>query len=106
VATDKTAEREAKMMSIDIKRFGLAWGVVGAFLYIGCAFIMMTAGKENVVFFFNSLFHGVDVAPILRTDMPFWEMILGAFETFVFSWLVGASIASIYNASLKTGHRR
>ena len=92
-------------MSIDIKRFGLAWGVVGALLYLGCAFIMMTAGKNSVVFFLNSLFHGLDVAPILRTEMPVWEMILGVLESFVFSWLVGAAIASIYNASMRIGQR-
>lgn len=93
------------MMSIDIKRFGLAWGLTGALLYVGCAFVMMTAGKESVVFFFNSLFHGVDIAPILRTNMPWWEMVLGILETFVFSWLVGATIAGIYNMSMRTGKR-
>lgn len=94
------------MMSIDIKRFGLAWGVTGALLYVGCALIMMTAGKESVVFFFNSLFHGVDIAPILQTHMPWWEMVLGVVETFIFSWLIGAAIASIYNLSLTAGNRR
>jgi len=91
-------------MSIAIKRFGLAWGVAGTLLYLGCVFIMMAAGKDSVVFFFNSLFHGLDVAPNLRTEMPVWEMILGALKVFVFSWLVGAAaIASIYNASMRIG---
>lgn len=99
------AAREETMMILDIKRFGLAWGITGALLYAGCAFIMMTAGKDSTVFFFNSIFHGVDFSPILRTDMPFWEMILGIFETFVLSWLVGATIASLYNASIRVGRR-
>lgn len=93
------------MTSIDIKRFGLAWGITGSLLYVGCAFIMMIAGKESIVFFFNSLMHGVDVAPILRTDMPWWEMALGVLETFVFSWLVGAAIACIYNVSMRANRR-
>ena len=91
------------MTSIDIKRFGLAWGITSALLYVGCAFIMMTAGRDGVVFFFNSLFHGVDFAAVLRTDMPLWKMGLGILETFIFGWLVGAAIASIYNVSMKTG---
>ena len=91
------------MMNIDIKRFGLAWGLTGALLYVVCVVIMMTAGKQGVIFFFDSLFHGIDVSPILRTDMPFWEMALGVVETFVFSWLIGAVIASIYNMSLRGG---
>ncbi len=91
------------MTSIDIKRFGLAWGITGALLYVGCAFIMMTAGRDGVVFFFNSLFHGVDFAAVLRTDMPWWEMVLGILETFIFGWLVGATIASVYNISMRTG---
>lgn len=61
------------MMSIGIKRFGLAWGLTGALLYVGCAFIVMAADKEGVVFFFNSIFHGVNFAPVLRTDKPWWE---------------------------------
>lgn len=93
------------MTSIDIKRFGLAWGITGALLYVGCAFIMMTAGRDGVVFFFNSLFHGVDFAPVLRTDMPWWEMVLGILETFIFAWLVGAAIASIYSVSMRAGKR-
>jgi hypothetical protein len=48
--------------------------------------------------------YGVDITPILRTLMPWWEMGIGVFETFVFSWLIGAVIASIYNWSL-TGRR-
>lgn len=90
-------------MNIDIKRFGLAWGLTGALLYIGCAVVMMAAGKQGLIFFFDSLFHGIDISPILRTNMPFWEMVLGTLETFIFSWLIGAAIASIYNMSMRGG---
>jgi hypothetical protein len=62
---------------------------------------MMAAGREGVIFLVNSLFHGVDVTPILRTDMPVWEMFIGILETFVFSWIVGATIAAIYNFGMK-----
>lgn len=86
---------------IDIKKFGLAWGLTGALIYMGCVLLMMAAGPESVIFLFNSLFHGMDIAPILRTDMPVWEMLIGIVETFVFSWIVGATIAAIYNFGMK-----
>lgn len=89
------------MNRIDIKKFGLSWGLTGALIYMGCVLLMMAAGREGVIFLFNSLFHGMDIAPILRTDMPAWEMLIGIVETFVFSWIVGATIAAIYNFGMK-----
>lgn len=71
---------------------------------MSCVLLMMAAGRESVIFLFNSLFHSVDVAPILRTDMPVWEMLIGIVETFVFSWIVGATIAAIYNCGTTSNH--
>lgn len=70
-------------------------------LYLGCAFVMATAGEAATIAFFNSLLHGIDVTAIIRTDMPLWESLVGFAETFVLGWLMGASVATIYNASLK-----
>ena len=66
-------------------------------LYLGCMFVMLTVPKEAVIGFFNSLMHGVDVAPIMRWDMPWWEAIIGVLETFILGWLVGAAVAMFYN---------
>jgi hypothetical protein len=33
--------------------------------------------------------------------MPVWEMAIGLVETFILAWLVGASMAGIYNVSLR-----
>jgi hypothetical protein len=89
------------MEAIDIRRFGLAWGATAALLYLGCVLVMSTVPLETQVLFFNSLMHGVDVTPILRSNMPVWEMAIGLVETFVLAWLVGASIASVYNVSVR-----
>lgn len=62
---------------------------------------MATAGEAATIAFFNSLLHGIDVTAIIRTDMPLWESLVGFAETFVLGWLMGASVATIYNASLK-----
>jgi uncharacterized metal-binding protein len=89
------------MNNIDVKRFGLAVGTTLALLYLGCVFVMATAGEAAVILFFNSLLHGIDVTTIIRTDMPLWEALMGLIETFVLGWLTGAAVAAIYNVSLK-----
>jgi hypothetical protein len=61
---------------------------------------MWTVGKEASILFFNSLMHGIDVTSIIRTDMPWWEVAIGLVEIFIFGWLIGATIASIYNFGL------
>ena len=86
-------------MHINIKKFGMALGFTFALLYLGCVLSMALAGRDATIFFFNSLLHGLDVGPIIRMNMPWWEMIMGIIETFILGWLTGATIASIYNFS-------
>jgi len=88
------------MEVINIKRFGMACGVTFALLYLGCVLVMWTVGKEASILFFNSLMHGIDVTSIIRTHMPWWEMVMGVVEIFILGWLTGATIASIYNFGL------
>lgn len=78
-------------------RAGLAFGGAMALFYAGCVFVMLTVPQESVVRFFNSILHGLDVAPIMRWDMPWWEAVLGALEICVLGWLFGALVAVLYN---------
>lgn len=87
--------------TINIRKFGLAVGLTGALLYLGCMLVMATTGHAGTVQFFNSLLHGLDVSAIIRMDIPLWEAGIGLVETFILGWLVGASIAGIYNGSIK-----
>ena len=89
------------MEAIDIRRFGMACGATGALLYVGCVIVMSTVSHEAQILFFNSLLHGLDMTAILRPTMPVWEMMIGLVETFVLAWLIGASIASIYNCGTR-----
>ncbi len=89
------------MATINIKKLGLSFGLTFAILYLGCVFVMSTVSRETAVFFFNSLLHGIDVDSVLRTSMPLYEMVIGIVEIFILGWLIGASIASIYNLSFK-----
>lgn len=80
---------------------GLAFGLTGALLYLGCMIVMLTVGHEGAVKFFNSLLHGLDVSSIIRMNVPLWEAAIGIIETFVLGWLIGACIAGFYNATIK-----
>ena len=76
---------------------GLAAGLTGALLYLGCILVMFTVGHQGTVAFFNSLFHGVDVASIIRMNVPGAEAVIGIAETFILFWLMGACVAAFYN---------
>ena len=83
-----------------MKRFGLAVGSAGALLYAGCVLVMLCLPEPTVVAFFNSLLHGLDVGPIVRTDMPWGEALMGLVQTFILAWITGAVVAVVYNISL------
>jgi hypothetical protein len=89
------------MNTINIKQFGMAFGLTGALLYLGCIILMVTVGREATIQFFNNLLHGLDTSSIIRMKVPWWEALIGLTETFIISWLVGACIAAFYNISMK-----
>lgn len=89
------------MEHISVRRFGLAFGTTAALLYLGCVLVVASVSREAQIRFFNSLVHGIDVTSIVRTQMPVGQMLLGVVEVFILGWLIGASIASIYNIGVK-----
>ena len=94
--------RKTIMGAINIRKFGFAWGVTGVILYFSCVVVMVAAGREGTIFLFNSLMHGIDFSYIMRMDMPLGEMLFGMAETFILCWLMGATMASVYNFLLGT----
>lgn len=90
------------MNQLNVFKLGFAVGSTGLLLYIGCALVLMILGHETSILFFNSLLHGLDVSSVVRMDTPLWEVLIGLVETFIIGWLIGASIASLYNFSLKS----
>ena len=89
------------MRTLSVTRFGFALAMGSALSYIGCVFVMMTVPQDVAIRFFNSIMHGVDVTPIMRWDMPWWEMVVGVLEIFILGWLFGAIIAVFYNLGSK-----
>jgi hypothetical protein len=63
--------------------------------------VMITAGQEGSIAFFNSLLHGIDTTNIIRMDVPLLEALFGVIQTFILWWLIGACIAAFYNAQIK-----
>ena len=94
--------KQMTMNHINIRKFGLAFGITGALLYFGCALVMLILGHDSTVKFFNTLLHGLDVSSIIRMDVAPVEVLLGLVQTFILSWLIGSCIAGIYNATLKS----
>lgn len=89
------------MHRINVKKLGFSFGITASILYLGCMIVMMTAGKEGTISFFNSLLHGLDVSNIIRMDVPILEALLGIVQTFILGWLIGACIAAFYNAQIR-----
>lgn len=88
------------MRHISIKHFGLATGTTVAIIYIGCIIVTSLISPATSAAFFNNLIHSVDISTIIRkTPMPISEALIGILEWFVIGWLMGASIAGIYNIS-------
>jgi 2TM family of unknown function (DUF5676) len=71
-------------------------------MVIGCVITLAFVPHDQAVIFFNSLLHGVNIAPILRTSMPVPEMILGLITTFILAWFAGAMTAVFYNFTVRT----
>jgi len=58
---------------------------------------MLTVGRDGTAQFFNNILHGLDTTSIIRMNVPIQEVVIGLVQTFFLGWLVGASVAGIYN---------
>ncbi len=88
------------MGAINVKKFGLAVGLTFAVLRLGCIIVFALLSREQAIVYFNTLVHGIDITPILKTEMSVQSMVYGLIQIFILGWLVGATIASIYNLQL------
>lgn len=94
------------MHRINVKTLGFAVALTIALVYAACIVVMSIAGPQTSVSFFNSLMHGIDGSSIIRkTPMPLSEAAVGIAEWFVIGWLIGASVAAIYNAGNRLRRR-
>ena len=88
-------------MSLSPKRLGAAFASAAATFYLGCVFLMTVTGPQDLAFFFNGLFHGLDLRPLLLDPVSPWITVTGLINTSILSWLFGALIAVVYNLSAR-----
>jgi len=85
------------MEKINFKKMGLACGITGALLYLGCIILMFSIGQKGTILFFNNLLHGLDTTSIIKMNVSFFDSFMGLLQTFIIFYLIGASIALFYN---------
>ncbi len=93
-------------MSLSPRRFGMAFASAAGLFYLGCVLIMALAGPENLAFFFNGLFHGLDLSPILMESVDVLTTLTGFVNTVLLTWLFGAFVAVVYNVSKRLDGRK
>jgi hypothetical protein len=94
------------MQQINVKKMGIACGLTGLLLYLGCIILMFSAGQKGTISFFNNLLHGLDTTAIIKMDVSMLDAVLGLIQTFVLFWLIGASIAAFYNALTASTYKK
>ena len=85
------------MLQLNANKLGLAIGTTAAIIYLGCICLMLLAGQEGIIWFFNSILHGLDISPVSRINVPIRQTVIGIILTFGLGWLSGFLIGTIYN---------
>ena len=83
--------------TISPARFGFAIGATCVIFRLACILALITVPRDKAIAFFNSLVHGIDVAPILGESIMPGEVLLGIVSTFALAWFMGAMTAAFYN---------
>jgi protein-S-isoprenylcysteine O-methyltransferase Ste14 len=84
------------MQRLNTKASGFAVGGGLALLYLASVFVIHTLPRHVAIYFLNSIVHGIDVTPILRWEMPWWEMVVGVLHVFILGWLFGSALAILW----------
>lgn len=85
------------MGKLDAKKLGLALGLTGAIIYIGCVCLMLIMGETGTIWFFNSILHELDVSTVSQMSVPLGQTIMGVVLTFALGGISGFFIGTIYN---------
>ena len=88
------------MGAINVKKMGLAVGSTLVILRLGCVLVLSMLSRDQAISYFNTLLHGVDLGPILKTETSAFNVIYGLVQIFILGWLAGATMASIYNLQI------
>lgn len=90
------------MQKLSPLRLGIAFGVAGAVFYVGCMIFMRIAPNDSVVWLSNSVLHGVDIATIMRSEVPIAQSLTGICLTAIGGLIFGMLSACLYNVGLNS----
>ena len=85
------------MGRISAGKFGLSMGLVFMALHAGGGLLFVLFGREKAIFFFNSIFYGIDITPLVRNVVPDLQVLTGIIGMFALGWVIGAGTAYLYN---------
>lgn len=97
-------EVDSRVNVLQPLRFGLAAAVTFSLIYVVCALAVLLF-PEGTLGFFNSWFHGLDLA-LLRPPggrpLTFGQFIYGLFSAAAASFIVATTLAGFYNLFSRT----
>ena len=79
---------------LDAPKFGIALGLASALIFLIISLLVAFSGAGHVLSFFELIFPGFSVNTI-------FGMVLGILEMFVFGYILGLSIAILYNSLMR-----
>lgn len=88
------------MNNINVKTMGIAFGLTGALLYLGCMIFTAAGGSSTINLFLDNFFPHTNASSVLRANIPVWKAAFGLLPAFLLFGFAGFCIASIYNKML------
>lgn len=92
--------KEVNMRRMNPKRFALVFGVIFALFYLESVLVVAAPGRGAPFPFLKAVF------PVLRADIPVWEIIVGVMGAFLLGWLIGAAVVDLHRYRLLAGSIR
>ena len=88
------------MNKLNPKIVSLSLAITAGTVFLICA-ILFTISSEATLWFFRSMFHGIDITQIAKNSVSLGETISGLIKIFIGSWIIGWLFVSIYNKFIK-----
>lgn len=89
------------MKTINVKKFGIACGLMGVGMYAGFLLSVAVIGYDQTVVFLNGIFRGLDMSSVFGSDIQGWKAGFGIAQAFGISWIFGTCISVFQNVLRK-----
>lgn len=89
------------MKTINVKRFGIACGLMGVGMYVGFLLSVLIIGYDQTTIFLNGIFRGLDMSTLFSSDIQGWKAGFGIAQAFIISWIFGTLVSVFQNVLRK-----